>query len=89
MPGPSLYPNIKRSTSGYRINSDDKNEEKLIIPGDENGTKISMKEENGDPLEKGYIKGTGLQTGKIIIMEPGEEHTFAGDKEVLEEPIKT
>ena len=89
MSGPSLYPNIKRSTSGYRVNSDDRDEKELVVPGDENGTKISMKEEDGSPLEKGCVKGTGLQTGKIIIMKPGEEHTFAGDKEVLEQPIKT
>jgi len=81
--GPSLYPNLRRSSSGYRNNSDAVNEESLIVPDN----KISMKEENGDPLEKGNIKGTGLTTGTSIIMEPGKEYEFPGDKEVLEEPV--
>lgn len=81
MSGPSLYPNIKRSSHGYRIGHTPS--ESKIIPSN----KISMKEENGDPLEKGNIKGTGLTTGNTKIMKPGEEHTFAGDKEVLETPL--
>ena len=81
--GPSLYPNIIRSSSGYRINSDAYNESCLIVPDN----KISMKEENGDPLEKGKIKGTGLTTGTSIIMEPGKAYEFPGDEEVLEEPV--
>ena len=81
MSGPSLYPNIKRSSHGYRIGHTPS--EFKIIPSN----KISMKEENGDPLEKGNIKGTGLTTGNTKIMKPGEEHTFVGDKEVLETPL--
>jgi len=86
MKGPSLYKKLMRTTHGYRKGhtpSDHK-----IIPGDENGTKISMKEEDGKPLEKGKIKGEGLTTGKTKIMEPGKEYNFPNDKEVLETPIK-
>jgi len=81
--GPSLYPNLRRSTGGFRNNSEDKNEDALIIKGN----KISMEEENGDPLEKGDIKGTGLTTGKTITMKPGKNYEFPGDEEVLEEPV--
>jgi hypothetical protein len=81
--GPSLYPNIMRSSSGYRVNSDARDEESLIVPSN----KISMKEDCGCPLEKGKIKGTGLTTGASIIMEPGKEYEFPGDEEVLEEPV--
>jgi len=83
MSGPSLYPNIKRSKSGYKINSKDNSEDQLIITSNE----ITMKEDNGDPLEKGPIEGTGLTTGNKKVMEPGETYTFKGDKEVLETPI--
>ena len=83
MSGPSLYPNIKRSKSGYRKDSPDKDELNLIIESGE----ISMKEDNGDPLEKGAIKGTGLQTGVTIVMKPGKSYKFTGDKEVLETPL--
>ena len=55
--GPSLYPNLRRSSSGYRKDSNAVNDESLVVPSN----KISMKEENGDPLEKGDIEGTGLQ----------------------------
>ena len=44
-------------------------------------------EENGDPLEKGDIKGTGLTTGITITMKPGKSYEFPGDEEVLEEPV--
>mgnify|MGYP003134674085 FL=1 len=84
MSGPSLYPKLKRSKSGYRKDSPDKNEESLVVPDN----KISMKEGDGCPLEKGKIKGTGMQTGISIIMEPGKNYEFTGDNEVLEEPIK-
>ena len=83
MSGPSLYPNLRRSTSGYRKGSDAVNDESLVVPSN----KISMKEENGDPLEKGDIKGTGLTTGITITMKPGKEYEFPGDEEVLEEPV--
>ena len=84
MSGPSLYPNIKRSSSGYRSNSPDSNEESLVVPSNE----ISMCEEDGGKLKKGAIKGTGLTTGNTKIMKPGKNYTFTGDNEVLEEPIK-
>ena len=83
MPGPSLYPNIKRSKSGYKINSKDNSEDQLIITSN----KLTMKEDNGDPLKKGAIVGTGLTTGKTIVMKPGETYVFKGDKEVLETPL--
>tara|TARA_R110002051_G_scaffold235622_1_gene297076 strand:- start:40 stop:681 length:642 start_codon:yes stop_codon:yes gene_type:complete len=85
MPGPSLYPNIQRSSHGYRIGHTDSKSK--VIPGDEGGTTISMKEENGDPLEKGDIKGVGLTTGKTVAMKPGETHVFKDDSEVLETPM--
>ena len=81
--GPSLYPNLRRSTSGYRKVSDAVNDESLVVPSN----KISMCEENGDPLEKGDIEVTGLTTGITIIMKPGKNYEFPGDKEVLEEPV--
>lgn len=83
MSGPSLYPNLRRSTSGYRKGSNAVNDESLVVPGN----KISMCEENGDPLEKGDIKGTGLTTGNKITMKPGKSYEFPGDEEVLEEPV--
>jgi len=81
--GPSLYPNLRRSSSGYRKGSDAVNDDSLVVPGNE----ISMKEENGDPLEKGDIEGTGLTTGVTITMKPGKSYEFPGDEEVLEEPV--
>ena len=83
MRGPSLYPNIKRTTSGYRKDSPDVSNAQNVIPSN----KISMKENDGGPLEKGDIKGTGLTTGKTKIMKPGKNYTFPGDNEVLETPI--
>ena len=84
MSGPSLYPNIKRSNSGYRSNSPDNNEKSLVVPSNE----ISMCEEDGGELKKGDIKGTGLTTGNTIVMKPGKNYKFTGDNEVLEEPTK-
>ena len=81
--GPSLYPNLRRSSSGYRKDSNAVNDESLVVPSN----KISMKEDNGDPLEIGNIKGTGLTTGITITMKPGKEYEFPGDEEVLEEPV--
>tara|TARA_R110000803_G_scaffold94361_1_gene162002 strand:- start:410 stop:757 length:348 start_codon:yes stop_codon:yes gene_type:complete len=83
MSGPSLYPNIKRSTSGYRDNSEHKEEKELIIKSNE----ISMHEDDGSDLKKGDIKGTGLTTGNTKIMKPGKNYKFAGDNEVLETPM--
>ena len=83
--GPSLYPNLQRSSHGYRIGYTDSKSK--VLPGDKDGTTISMKEENGDPLEKGDIKGVGLTTGKTVTMKPGETHVFKGDSEVLETPL--
>ena len=85
MSGPSLYPNIQRSSHGYRKGHTDSKSK--IIPGDKSGTTISMKEEDGAPLEKGSIEGTGLTTGKKVVMKPGETHVFKGDSEVLETPL--
>ena len=85
MSGPSLYPNVQRSSHGYRKGHTDS--ESKIIPGDKSGTTISMKEEDGAPLEKGSIEGTGLTTGKKVTMKPGETHVFKGDSEVLETPL--
>lgn len=84
MSGPSLYPNIKRTNTGYKVNSPDVNNKQNIIPSNN----ISMKEDNGEPLEKGNIKGTGLTTGNTKIMKPGKNYKFPGDEEVLETPIK-
>ena len=81
--GPSLYPHLRRSSSGYRKDSDAVNDESLVVPSN----KISMKEENGDPLEKGDLKGTVLTTGITITMKPGKEYEFPVDEEVLEEPV--
>ena len=83
MSGPSLYPNLRRSTDGFRNNSEDKNQDALVIKGN----KISMSEEDGGKLKKGDIKGTGLTTGNTKIMKPGKNYTFAGDNEVLETPM--
>jgi len=85
MMGSSLYPNIQRSTSGYRNNSKHNKEEELIITGNE----ISMKEDDGSKLKKGDIKGTGLTTGNTKIMKPGKNYKFTGDNEVLEEPLNS
>lgn len=84
MSGPSLYPNIRRSSSGYRSNSSDNSEKSLVIPSN----KISMCEDDGSHLKKGNIKGTGLTTGNTKIMKPGKNYTFAGDNEVLETPLE-
>lgn len=84
MKGPSLYRNTKVTSSGYRSNSPDVNNKQNIIPGNT----ISMKEENGKPLEKGSIKGKGMTTGKTKVMKPGKDYKFPGDKAVLETPLK-
>ena len=46
-----------------------------------------MTEENGAPLEKGPIRGTGTTTGNTKIMKPGKDYEFPGDKEVKETPL--
>jgi|TARA_R100000479_G_scaffold78619_1_gene38101 hypothetical protein len=74
---------LRRSRSGYRKNSPHRNDPSLIIVGNE----ISMCEEDGSPLEKGPIAGTGKQTGITIIMEPGKNYKFPGDYEVIEKPL--
>ena len=81
MKGPSLYPGMKRSSHGYRKGHIDSKHK--IIPSNN----ISMCEDDGSPLEKGDIKGTGLTTGNTKIMKPGKNYTFAGDNEVLETPM--
>ena len=83
MKGPSLYPNLRRSADGYRKNSDAVNDDAVIVPSNE----ITMTEEDGKPLAKGKIKGTGLTTGNTKIMKPGRNYKFPGDNEVLEEPV--
>ena len=83
MSGPSLYPNLRRSASGYRKGSNAVNDDSLVVPSN----KISMCEDDGSPLEKGDIKGTGLTTGNTMVMKPGKSYEFKGDKEVLETPM--
>lgn len=82
MKGPSLYPKV--TTTGYRKDSPDVDNEQNLIPSNE----ISMKENDGKPLEKGKIKGVGTTTGQTKIMKPGEEYTFEGDESVLETPLE-
>ena len=81
MSGPSLYPNVQRSSHGYRKGHDPSKSK--VIPSNH----ISMCEDDGSPLEKGDIKGTGLTTGNTKVMKPGKNYTFAGDNEVLETPL--
>jgi hypothetical protein len=77
MSGPSLYPEV----NGYRKGHTD-TESKVIPPNS-----ITMTEENGAPLEKGPIRGTGTTTGNTKIMKPGKDYEFPGDKEVKETPL--
>lgn len=81
MKGSSFYPNIPRSSHGYRKGHTDTDSK--IIPSNN----ITMTEKNGDPLEKGPIKGTGTTTGNTKIMKPGKDYKFPGDKEVKETPL--
>ena len=81
MSGPSLYPNVQRSSHGYRKGHDPSKSK--VIPSNH----ISMCEDDGSPLEKGDIKGTGLTTGNTKVMKPGKSYKFTGDKEVLETPM--
>ena len=73
----------KVSSDGYRKGRNI-GEKKVIIPGNT----ISMKENDGSPLEKGLIQGEGLNTGNIQVMEPGGgPYLFEGDKAVIETPL--
>lgn len=77
MKGPSLY----REVNGYR-KGHTPSTSKVI-----DSNKITMTEENGAPLEKGTIKGTGTTTGNTKIMKPGKDYDFPGDKKVKETPL--
>lgn len=69
--------NIPRNKTGLW----NKQLDRVIVPSN----RITMKGPNG---EKDFFKrpvlGKGLQTGKTIVMQPGKEYKFPGDKEVLE-----
>jgi len=78
------FPYPGRSTEGYRKDSPDKDNACNIIPGN----KITMKEKDGKPLQKGKILGIGNKTGNAKVMKPGKDYTFKGDTEVLETPMK-
>ena len=73
MKGPTFF---KESIKGYRKDSPDKNEEKLIIPSGN----ISMK---GVEFPVHGIDNKGNEK----VMEPGKNYKFPGDK-VLETPMK-
>ena len=73
MRGPSFF---KESIKGYRKDSPDKNEEKLIIPSGD----ISME---GVDFPVHGIDNKGNEK----IMKPGKNYKFPGDK-VLETPMK-
>ena len=69
--------NIPKSKTGLW----NKKLNKVIV----SSNRITMKGPNG---EKDFFKrpvlGKGLQTGKTVVMQPGKEYKFPGDKEVLE-----
>ena len=77
MKGPSLYPKINGYQKGHTPS-----ESKVI-----NSNEITMKEENGAPLEKGPIVGVGNNTGQKKVMKPGKDYTFHGDTKVKETPL--
>lgn len=64
---------MKVSKTGYKKNSKHKNEPALVIPSN----KITMKEDNGEPLKKGPILGTD-NTGYSQMMYPGLDYSFPG-----------
>ena len=63
---------MKVSKTGYKKNYN-KNEPALIVPSSE----ITMKENNGKPLEKGPILGID-NLGNMTIMQPGLDYSFPG-----------
>ena len=73
-----------KSSEGYQKDSPDRNKPSNVIPSN----KITMKEKDGKPLQKGKIIGIGNKTGNKKIMKPGKDYTFKGDTEVLETPVK-
>lgn len=73
---------MKISKTGYKKNSKDKNQPSLLIPSN----RITMKEDNGEPLKKGAILGTD-NTGYSQMMYPGLDYSFPGDY-VYEKPMK-
>jgi len=80
---PSLVSGIPVTTSGYRKNSPNVNSKKVLVPSNN----ISMLENDGTPLEKGKIIGTGTTTGNKKVMTPGNRYNFKGDKSVVETPL--
>ena len=75
MSGPSLYPNIKLSRTGYKKDSPDVDNPQNLIP-------------SGDITMKGVefpVHGVD-NLGNEKIMEPGKNYKFAGDQ-VLETPL--
>ena len=67
LPGPSLYPNIKLSRTGYKKNSPDVNNAVNIIPSGN----ITMKDVDFP------VKGTD-NLGNTKIMKPGKNYKFPG-----------
>ena len=68
--------NIKVSTTGYKRDSADVNEDELLIPSGE----ITMK---GVDFP---VKGED-NLGNVKMMQPGKDYSFPGSK-VLETPVK-
>lgn len=72
---------MKISKTGYKKNSKDKNQKSLMVPSG----LITMKENDGKPLEKGRILGID-NLANVAIMEPGLDYSFPGSY-VYEVPI--
>lgn len=73
---------MKVSKTGYKKDSEVKNEKSLVVPSGW----ITMKEDNGEPLKKGPILGID-NLGNMTIMEPGLDYSFPGNY-VYEIPVK-
>jgi len=78
MRGPSLYTDPNGFRKGHNADK-----EKVKIPSGS----ITMKEEDGSPLEAGPLYGTGTTTGETKYMEPGKDYEFTGDNEVVESKL--
>ena len=75
LPGPSLYPNIKLSRTGYKKDSPDvDNPQNLIPSGDITMEDVEFPVHGVDNL------------GNEKVMEPGKNYEFAGSQ-VLETPL--
>ena len=72
---------MKISKTGYKKNSKDKNQKSLMVPSG----LITMKEDNGEPLEKGPLVGID-NLGNMARLEPGLDYSFPGSY-VYEVPI--